>query len=120
MTGALRRSRLAEAKRILLLHCLDSYLELGQQEKRQYDRLLSKPEYKEANQVTTSFLTRARDEGLREGQEKAILKLARIRFGRVPRVISRKVKEAVAEDELDRLMAEIAAAESPSDLNLGD
>ena len=137
---AIAKSRVAEAKRILLLHCLDSYLELGQQEKREYDKLLTKPVYKEATQMTTSFLTKAmlegekkgekkgrkegekkgEKEGEKKGQKKAVLDLTRIRFGRIPRSVRQKVMAAEGEDEIRRLMARIVAAESPSDLDFRD
>jgi len=113
---AIANSGVAEAKRILLLYCLDTYLELGQQEEREYDRLLVEPKYKEASQMATSFLTKAHEEGRREGRADLVLDITRMRFGRVPRVVSRRVKAAVDEDELNRLVAEIVAAESPSDL----
>ena len=80
--------------------------------------------------MATSFLTKALDEGRkegrkegrregrREGRAQSVLELTRLRFGRVPRAVSQRVKAATDEDELISLMAEIAAAESPTDLSL--
>ena len=124
--AAIAKSRVAEAKRILLLHCLDSYLALAGQEQQEYNALLTESQYVEASQMVTSFLMKARDEALREGREEgreegrkdSVLDLARIRFGRIPRIVSQRVKAAEDEGELRRLIAEIVAAESPSDLNL--
>ena len=74
--------------------------------------------------MATSFLTKARDEGLREGRKEgrkqSVLDLTRARFGRVPRAISQRVKSATDEDELSRLMGRIAVAESPSELDIDE
>jgi len=55
---AIAESRVAEAKRILLLHCLDSHLELERREKREYNRLLLEPQYREARQMPPHSLRR--------------------------------------------------------------
>ena len=113
---AVVKSRLAEAKRLLLLNCLESYLELGRQERHEYDRLLAEPENEEVSEMADTYFTKLRKEGRKEGRVESVLSLTRIRFGRVPRIVSQRVKAAEDEDALDRLMAEIVAAESPSDL----
>jgi len=76
--------------------------------------------------MAASFVTKAYDkafkeafrEGRIEGWKETVLGLARIRFGRIPRIVRQRVKAATDEDELSRLMAEIANAKSPSDLDL--
>ena len=117
---AVVKSRLAEAKRLLLLNCLESYLELGRQERHEYDRLLAEPENEEVSEMADTYFTKLHKEGVREGRKEgrveSVLDLARIRFGRVPRTVSRRVKAASDEEELSRIMAEIVAAKSPSDL----
>ena len=70
--------------------------------------------------MADTYFTKLHKEGVREGRKEgrveSVLDLARIRFGRVPRTVSRRVKAASDEEELSRIMAEIVAAKSPSDL----
>jgi len=70
--------------------------------------------------MADTYFTKLRNEGRKEGRAQSVLDLSRIRFGRIPRIVSQRVKTAADEDELCRLMAEIAAAKSPSDLNLDE
>jgi hypothetical protein len=128
----LARARLDTRRTLLLVECVQTYLQLNAEEAREYDILCSLDTNQEVQAMETMWwgdrvrlegLEQGRKEGLREGRAAArqiLLQLLAQRFGRVPARIRRQVEAIESLDRLSQLAGRVYAVGSLAELGLGE
>lgn len=120
-----------EARRFLLVNCVETYLQLSGEEAERYARLLRRTENREvrameltwAEQIEQRGVRKGLQEGLQAGREdgmrRLLLRLMEHRFGPLPRETRRRVEAVQSIGELERLADRVLTATSAADLDLG-
>ena len=131
--------RIAEAElsgeeRLLLVNCVETYLELTPEEAAELAALFPE-ESQEAQAMVMTWADRMKEEGRLEGQKKGreegqktglkegtrqtLLHLLDRRFGPLPPVVLRRIRKIDSVDRLHRLAEQVLTARSVDELDLG-
>lgn len=112
-----------EARKFLLVNCVETYLELVGSEQQEYEKMLQeKPNRTIADiEVTWADKLRAegRQEGRHEGMRQLLLQLIERRFGSLPPGVRRRLEGLASSEELQRLADRVLTAASLDELGLG-
>jgi len=112
---------------LLLVECVQTYLQLSAEEAKEYDILCSLEENQEVRAMETMWWgDRVRLEGLEQGRKEGcaaarqiLLKLIDQRFGRVPARVRRRVEAIDSLDRLSELAGRVCAVGALEELGLG-
>jgi len=127
-----------EARRYLLVNCVQSYLELDETEEKEYQSMLAKTPNRDVAEMEMTWGDRliaqgrtegerlgrtegerlGRAEGERRGMKQVLLHLLAQRFGALPAVVVRRVGAIDSTRELNRLTERILTAHSLEELGL--
>jgi hypothetical protein len=123
--GRIAAADLEPARRILLVNCVEMYLELNPEEVAEYSALCSVRENREVKVMATTWSERLEAKGREEGLEaglravrEILLSLLEQRFGPVPEGIRQRVEAISSLDRLTRLSRRALNARSLSALRL--
>ena len=126
-------AKLEEGRRVLLVNCVETYLELQGREAAEYAALCTVRENREVMRMATTWserleakgLERGLEKGLREGQQrglralrKVLLRLLEQRFGPLPEETRVQVEAISSLERLTRLSERALTARSLSTLRL--
>ncbi|HXV63135.1 MAG TPA: hypothetical protein VEK15_20720 [Vicinamibacteria bacterium] len=130
------RSRLDEARQLLLVDLVETYFQLTAEQKERYRRLVSRKEYRDVQDVEMTWAERleekgrkkgreegrdeGRDEGRQEGiaagriqgKREAVLRVLSAKFRRVPKHVVARVEAMDSAEELDACLERISTAQS--------
>lgn len=116
------RALVDEARKALLLNCVETYLRLDEQEEKLYEELVKQPEQEEVREMLAVYEERGiaigEQRGIVRGKRDAVLRLLRSRFGKLPKAIEARVEKMETEAELDALFDAALSAQSLNDLGL--
>ncbi len=120
------RIRASEARKSLLLDCVESYLPLSPKERGRYNRLLRRKENREVGVMrklwSEQLIDRGRKLGERRGERRAkretLLRQLRVKFGSLPKGIAQRVKDLDDVERLDVLLKRILTAASIEEMGL--
>jgi hypothetical protein len=123
--GRIAAADLDEARRLLLVDCVEMYLELNLEEAAEYSALYSVRENREMKAMAMTWSERiaaqGREEGLQEGLRalrEILLSLLEQRFGPLPEEARQKIEGISSLDRLTRLGRRVLTARSLSALRL--
>lgn len=110
----------------LLFRCVQYYLQLDAEERKEYENMLAKQSNEDVREHEDFWMTRrdwaklreGREEGRREGRQDLLLDLLEQRFGSVSASTRRRVRAIDSADELTRLAQRVLTAGSLEDLGL--
>ena len=102
-------------RRMLLVECVEAYLDLDEAQQRQYERLLLRNPYKEIGPMMQTTFEKGMEKGLRLAVEKQLIK----RFGPLPEAAQQKLA-GMASEKLDELLLAILDAKTLRSLGLVD
>jgi hypothetical protein len=135
------QAEIDDARRLLLANCVETYVQLNEAERGEYEILLDREENREVAVMERTLLTtldraaqRGYDEGLekglargltegerkgkREGKRELLLDLLGRRFGPLPQATVQRVQALTSPEELSRLAERVLDARSLDDLGL--
>ena len=129
-----RRSILDEARRSMLVHMIDRYLILSEEEEVEMSQKLREKEHVEVQEWLSDYEVRGIekgigqgieqgieqgiDRGLVQGKKETLLLLLRHRFGTVPEDLARRIEGIDSASELDALALKAVEAKAVADLGL--
>lgn len=119
-------ARLSEDRRILLVDCVATYLELTPEEVSEYATsgidggkpAMRLTDMSWGDKLRAEGWREGRREGLEQGAQKMLLRLLNRRFGRLPVGVRRRIEEIDSVDRLIRLAERVLTARSLEDLGL--
>jgi hypothetical protein len=128
------KSRLEEARQLLLVDLVETYFQLTGEQRERYRRLVSRKEYRDVQHVEMTWAEKleekGREEGRKEGRHEGIeagrlqgkresvLQVLKARFGRVPKQIVARVEAMDSAKELDACLERISNAQSLKETGL--
>jgi hypothetical protein len=124
------KSRLEEARQLLLVDLVETYFQLTAEQKERYRRLVSRKEYRDVQDVEMTWAERLEEKGRKEGRHEGIeagriqgkresvQQVLKARFGRVPKQIVARVEAMSSEEELDACLERILNAQSLKEFGL--
>lgn len=123
---AIARVKIDEARRFLLVNCVETYLQLSEEEEKAYESLLALEENEEINTMEQTWADRMREEGRQEGRQEGqrqgmqelLRQLLEERFGPLPKNARQRIATIKAPEELQRLARDVLAARSLGELGL--
>lgn len=118
--ACLRPLALAEmddARRFLLTNFVDSYLELDDSAREEYEALLAEDANREVAAMELTLTTNA-DRLVQQGKKEMLLDLMSRRFGALPETTRQRVEALDSSEELSRLAERVLDAKSLDDLGL--
>jgi hypothetical protein len=99
----------------LLTECVEKYLELNEEQQREFERLLATDPYREARTVaTTSF-----EKGEVQGQRRVLQRQLAKRFGPLSEQVRARL-DALSAERLEELALAVLDAKSLKELGLED
>jgi hypothetical protein len=104
-------------RKLLLLNVLEAFLNMNEQQQREYQELMYREQYREAREFMQATFDRGLEMGYEQGQRDLIAELLRDRFGPVVGDVTRHL-EALASDELVALGRRLLRATSLDELGL--
>jgi hypothetical protein len=118
------RALIDEARKALLVNCVETYLRLDEREQALYEELVEQPEQKEVREMLTVYEERGiiigEKRGIAIGEQRgkrnATLRLLRKKFGKLPKAVEAQVEAMETEAELDALFDAALDAQSLDDL----
>jgi predicted transposase YdaD len=123
--GRIAAAEMDDERRVLLVDCVEAYLELNPDEVAEYSALCTVRENREVKTMATTWSQRiaaqGREEGLQEGLQavkKILLSQLEQRFGPLPQETRQRVEAISSLDRLTRLGRRILTARSLSALRL--
>ncbi|MCS6861518.1 MAG: DUF4351 domain-containing protein [Abditibacteriales bacterium] len=124
------RALIDEARKALLLNCVETYLALDEKEQALYEELVAQSEQREVSKMLMTYEERVMQRGIAVGEQRGIaigivrgkqetaLRLLRKKFGTLPKTVEARVQAMKTEAELDALLDAILTAQSLDDLGL--
>jgi hypothetical protein len=118
------RALMDEARKALLVNCVETYLQLDAREQALYEELVEQPKQKEVKEMLTVYeqrgITIGEQRGIAigavRGKRDATLRLLRKKFGALPKAVESRIQAMETEAELDTLFDAALAARSLDDL----
>ena len=118
-------AELDDARRVLLVNCVEMYLDLNPEEAAEYSALCSVRENREVRVMATTWSERLEAKGREEGMQAGLKALREVllsqleqRFGPLPEEIHQRVEAISSLDRLTRLGRRVLKARSLSALRL--
>jgi hypothetical protein len=108
-----------DVRKILLSGCVEQYLELNEEQQREFERLLTTEPYREVRNMGITTFDKGKTEGIAIGLRISILLLLERRFGSVSYQVRERV-EAWPVDQLTDLFNRCYEARSLKELGLED
>ncbi len=105
------------ARRYLLSECVEAYLPLEGPHLDEFEKLLRSEEYGMALQVGKTNFEKGLEEGIGQGQQRALLRLLEKRFGPVSEAVRQRVGQ-LSQAQLDALADALLTAGSLAELGL--
>ncbi len=130
MTERLNRSGLDEARKLLLLHIINTYLVVAGAEEQKLERALSQERYREVRKMQMTWAEKVENKGRKEGREEgriegmlegkreALLRLLTAKFGPLPDDTASQVRACQSLPELDRYLDQVLVAGSLAEMKL--
>jgi predicted transposase YdaD len=126
MTERLNRSGLDEARKLLLLHIINTYFVIAGAEGEKIERALSQERYREVRKMQMTWAEKVekkgrkegREEGMLEGRREALLRLLTTKFGPLPEEMISRVRAVQSLPELDSYLDRVLVAASLEDMGL--
>ncbi len=120
------RAELSDRQRVLLVNCIETYVEWNDAAQREYEALLAEEGNEEVATMEMTWADTLRAEGLEKGLEKGreegrrelLLEQIERRFGPLPAATVKRVRSLASPEELSRLAARVLDASSLGDLGL--
>jgi hypothetical protein len=132
------KSRLEEARQLLLVDLVETYFQLTAEQKERYRRLVSRKEYRDVQDVEMTWAERLEEKGRKKGQEEgreegrhegieagrlqgkreSVLQVLKARFERVPKQVFARVEAMDSAEELDACLERIVKADSLKETGL--
>jgi Putative transposase, YhgA-like len=120
---------LEESKRMLLVNCVETYLELNLEERAEYSALCTVPENREVRAMAMTWAEKLEAKGLEKGMQRGMLQgiraLRRVllslleqRFGALPEETRQRVEAISSVERLTRLNQRALTARSLASLRL--
>jgi len=110
------RAVIDEARKVLLVNCVETYLRLDTGEQQLFDELVQQAPYEEVTVMRSVYEI----EGEKRGKRDAVLRLLRRKFGALPEPVEAHVGALESEAELDTLLDAILDARALADLGFRD
>lgn len=91
---ALRRlveAPLTEQQRFLLGDCVQAYLQMDEQQRQEYDRLLAEKSYSKVLTMNKTVFESGLEKGMEKGMQKVLLRLGTKQFGKPSREIEERI-----------------------------
>jgi hypothetical protein len=126
------RAVMDEARKALLVNCVETYLRLDEKEQALYEELVAQPEQKEVKEMLTVYEERGiaigEQRGIAIGEQRGIaigtvrgkrdatLRVLRKKFGTLPKAVEARIQAMETEAELDALLDAVLTAQSLDDL----
>ena len=107
----------SEQRTYLLTECLETYLQLEEQEQEEFEEIVQKEEYGQVIRIGKTSRELAFEQGIEEGRQNLLIDLLQQKFGKLEPEIKHKIKHS-SEEEIRRLSRKILHAESLKDLDL--
>ena len=107
-----------EYRKLLLLNVLEAFLNMNEQQQREYQELMHLRQYREAQEFMQATFDRGLEMGYEPGQRDLIAELLRDRFGPAVGDVTKHL-ETFASDELVALGRSLLRAPSLEELGLG-
>ncbi len=109
-----------DVRKILLASCVEEYLELNEEQQREFQRLLTTEPYREVRNMGITTFEKGEAQGITKGHRHAIFEVIEERFGSVSFQVRERV-EAWPVDQLSALLRSIVKAlRSLKELGLED
>jgi predicted transposase YdaD len=130
MMQRVARSEKDDDGKFLLLNLIETYFKLTAEQKESFSRLLSKKEFREAQEMEVTWadeireegrekgLEQGREEGLVAGKRETLLHLLATKFGTLPGETALRVQAMESPDELDRYLDRLLTAKSLDEMGL--
>lgn len=126
----LARVRVDEARRRLLVDCVETYLALSTREEAEFERLLGRESNKELRHMRKSWMEQIEERGEQRGEARGkalgelrakretLVTLMRAKFGALPARVAKKVSVIENRRRLDTLLRRILTARTLADMGL--
>ncbi len=134
MLREVAESELDDARKLLLVDVIETYFALSEDERRRFQRLVARKEYRTVQDVELTWAERLREEGRQEGRQEgrelghragllegkrdALLTFLTRRFGPLPEDARARIRAIRSIEELDGLLDRTATASSLDELDL--
>lgn len=119
----LNESPLTEKQKFLLVECVEAYLPMDEDLRREFEQVLAAKPYQGVRAVNkTTFelgIEEGVEKGIEHGQRQLVLELLKARFGTLPALVSNRLDQ-LPPDRLVPLATEVLNATSLQDLGLAD
>ncbi len=116
-------AKLNDVQRLLLVNCVESYLELNPEEAAELEALGHLEDNREVHTMSMTWAERmvaqGREEGREQGARKIVLHLLGERFGTVSDRVRRQIEEIESLDSLADLAGRVLKARSLKEIGLG-
>ena len=115
-------SELDEARKLLLANVIETYFELSAEERRRYQRLVSREEYRKVQEVELTWADRlieqGREAGVIEGKRETLLRQLASKFGPLSPETTARVASLDSAAELDAHLDRVVTAKSLEEIGL--
>ena len=130
MLNRIGRSPYDSYRKFLLTNLVEVYFELGENEVERFREVLSHPEFKEANEMASTYAERlleegreegrqqGRSEGLVHGKQETLLRLSTKKFGALPEQLVTRVQAMTSNEALDALLDQVLVSDSLDEMDL--
>jgi hypothetical protein len=130
MLNRIGRSPYDSYRKFLLTNLVEVYFELGENEVERFQEALSHPEFKEANEMASTYAERlleegreegrqqGRSEGLVHGKQDALLRQLTTKFGALPEQLVTHVQATTSTETLDALLDQVLVSDSLEEMDL--
>jgi hypothetical protein len=108
-----------DVRKVLLANCVEEYLDLDEEQQREFERLLTTEAYREVRHMGVTTFDKGIAEGVARGKRQLICEMIEDRFGSVSLQVRERV-EAWPADQLSALRRKIDNARSLKEAGLED
>lgn len=113
------KASLQDSEKYLLAYCVENYLQLGEDDRKEYRAMLAEIEDQGLPEVESwsDYQERLRQEGRLEALRRSVLKVLERRFGRVPTEVRQRVEALSSVQQLDNWLTRALEVGSPEELS---
>ena len=111
-------SELDEAKQFLLVNIIETYCELSDEQNERYQRLISREEYRNVQDVDLTWMDKLLLKRELKGKRETLLRLLAQKFGPLSENVKRRVGAYESVEQLDACLERILTATSLEELGL--
>lgn len=110
---------LTDQQRFLLAECVQGYLELDEEQRREFERLVAGKPYEGVRAMNKTVFEEGMEKGVEKGQRRVLHEQLEERFGPLPAAVQQRLSEWPAE-RLATLVRAVVRAQSLRDMGLED